>query len=258
MKNYELYKMTSNQVLKASFDKAIISIGSCEAHGNHLPEGTDTLVAYKISCQIAQHYDDILVLPPITIGYSAHYDTFPFTLTLSYDTTIRVLYDTIESVLRNKINKIIIINGHDGNIAPIEIASRQIKENYPDARIITLPEWWVTAGKLLPKDTFEVWDGLGHAGEGESSIMYYYYPEWCEPELATSVLPDNLPPHVDVKWDFAEITDTGQTGDATKGTAEKGKKMNDILIKSMIEAIDYLNERNWNYNTKDHSSTKLK
>lgn len=249
--------MTANQVIKGDFDKAIISIGSCEAHGYHLPLGTDTLVAYKLACEVAKNYDDILVLPPIPIGYSAHYDSFPFTLTLSYDTTIKVLYDVIDSVLRNNIQKIIIINGHDGNIAPIEIASRQIKEKYPEARIIALPEWWVTAGVLLPKDTFEVWNGLDHAGEGESSIMYYYYPQWCEPDLATSVVPDNLPPYVDVKWDFAEITNTGQTGDATKATAEKGKKMHDVLVKCLIEAIDYLNEKNWNYNTTDRATSKL-
>ncbi len=258
MKKYELYKMTANQVTSGKFNKAIISIGSCEAHGGHLPEGTDTLVAYKLACQVADLYDDILVLPPIPIGYSAHYDSFPFSLTLSYNTTIDVLYDLIESVLRNKINKIIIINGHDGNIAPIEIASRKIKENYPDARIAALPEWWVIAGQLLPEDTFEVWNGLGHAGEGESSIMYYYYPEWCEPDLAKSVIPDNLPPYLDIKWDFAEITDTGQTGDATKGTAEKGYKMNEVLINCLTEAIDYLNERDWNYNTKGHAKNKLK
>lgn len=258
MKNYELYKMTSKQVQDGKFDKAIISIGSCEAHGNHLPEGTDTLVAYKLACQTAERYDDILALPPITIGYSAHYDTFPFALTLSYDTTISVLYDVMESVLNNGIKKIILINGHDGNIAPIEIASRKIKEKYPDARIVALPEWWIIAGDLLPKDTFEVWNGLGHAGEGETSIMYHYHPEWCDPELATSVIPDNLPPYLEVKWDFAEITDTAQTGDATKGTAEKGYKMNEVLINCMVEAIDYLNERDWNYNTTGHASTKLK
>lgn len=257
MKNYELYKMTTNQVLNGDFDKAIISVGSCEAHGHHLPEGTDTIVAYKLSCQIAENYDDVLVLPPITIGYSAHYDSFPFTISLGYDTITQVIYDVIESVLKNDIQKIIIINGHDGNIAPIEIATRKIKEKYKEAKMIALPEWWITAGDLLPKDTFEVWNGSGHAGEGESSIMYYYHPEWCEPELATSVIPDNLPPHVDVKWDFAEITDTGQTGDATKATAEKGEKMNDVLVNAMIEAIDYLNQVDWNYNTKNHSKTKL-
>lgn len=257
MKKFELYKMTANQVEEGNFDKVIIAAGSCEAHGRHLPEGTDSLVSYRLACEIAKNYDDILVLPPLTIGYSAHYDTFPFTLTLSYETATRVLYDVMESVLRNKINKIIIINGHDGNIAPIEIASRMIKEDYPDARIISLPEWWNTVGELLPEGTFEVWNGSGHAGEGETSIVYYYYPEYCEPELATSVVPDNLPPNVDVKWDFAEITDTGQTGDATKASKEKGELINKTLVETMMKAIDYLNDKDWNYNTTDHAKTKL-
>lgn len=178
----ELWKMTAHQVKEANFTKAIISIGSCEAHGQHIAEGCDTLVAYKLSKQIADQVDGMMVIPPITIGYSAHYDSFPFSLTLSYDTTIAVLYDTIESVLRNGINHIFIMNGHDGNIAPIEIASRKIKEKYPDAQIAALTQWWVAAGNLLPKDTFEVWDGLGHAGEGETSIAYYLFPDWCEPE----------------------------------------------------------------------------
>ncbi|MDO5714553.1 MAG: creatininase family protein [Tissierellia bacterium] len=249
MKRYELHKMTKRQVLESNFDKVIISVGSCECHGDHLPEGTDTFVSYKLACQVAEKYDDILVIPPITIGYSGHYDTFPFTLTLSYDTTILVLYDVIESILRNGIDKIIIINGHDGNIAPIEIASRKIKEKYENAKIAVLGEWWVTAGQLLPENTFEVWDGLGHGGEGESSIMYYLYPEYCDEEYATSVVPDNLPPHLDIKWDFSEITNTGQTGDATKANADKGKMMNDAIVQAVCEGIDYLNERNWDYKT---------
>ena len=45
----ELWKMTAHQVKEAHFTKAIISIGSCEAHGQHIAEGCDTLVAYKLS-----------------------------------------------------------------------------------------------------------------------------------------------------------------------------------------------------------------
>ena len=35
----ELWKMTAHQVKEANFTKAIISIGSCEAHGQHIAEG---------------------------------------------------------------------------------------------------------------------------------------------------------------------------------------------------------------------------
>jgi len=234
-------------VEKGAYDKVILAIGSCEAHGQHLAEGCDSLVAYKLSCLIAERVKGLLVLPPVTIGYSGHYDSFPFTLSLRNETMISVIFDIIESVLRNGINKVFIMNGHDGNIAAIEIASRTIKEKYPKARIASLERWWVTAAELLPAGTFEVWNGLGHAGEGETSIAYHLFPQWCEPSRATCSIPDNLPEHIEIKWDFSEITNTAQTGDATKGTAEKGKKMTDALINCVADQIRELDLRNWDY-----------
>lgn len=250
MANNELLKLTAHQVKERNFDKVILAVGSCEAHGNHLAEGTDTLVSYMLSCRIAEKVDGLLVLPPITVGYSAHYDTFPFTLTLGYDTVTQVIYDILESVLRNGITHIFIMNGHDGNIAPIEVATRKIKEKYPEAKMVSLPAWWVTAGELLPPDTFEVWDGLGHAGEGESSIAYYLYPEWNEPDQAKGFVPDSLPKYVDVKWDFAELTNCAATGDPTKATPEKGEKMTEVLVKACVEAINELDACGWDYRTK--------
>ncbi len=246
---HELMKLTSSQVMEGGYDKAILAIGSCEAHGFHLASGTDTLVSYMLSCRIADEVPGLLVLPPVTVGYSAHYDTFPFSLTLSYDTVTQVIYDLIESVLRNGISHIFLMNGHDGNIAPIEIASRKIKEKYPQARIASLPEWWVIAGKLLPEGTFEVWNGLGHAGEGESSIAYYLYPQWNQPEKAGCVVPDRLPENVDIKWDFSELTNCAMTGDATKATPEKGRLMTEALVKCVADALKELDANGWDYRT---------
>ena len=132
---HELMKLTAHQVAEGGYDKAILAIGSCEAHGQHLASGTDTLVSYMLSCKVAQRVRGLLVLPPVTVGYSAHYDAFPCSLTLSYDTITAVIYDILESCLRNGIRHIFLMNGHDGNIAPMEIASRKIKEKYPEARI---------------------------------------------------------------------------------------------------------------------------
>ncbi len=249
MANHELLKLTANQVNSASYDKAILAVGSCEAHGKHLASGTDTLISYMMACNIAEKSENLLVLPPITVGYSAHYDSFPFTMTLSYDTLIKVVYEYIESTIRNGINRIFVLNGHDGNITAIDIASRQIKEKYPDARIAVLSAWWYTVGDLLPEGTFEVWNGLGHAGEGETSLAYYLYPQWCEPDLAECVMPDNLPSKVDIMWDYSELTHNAMTGDATKGTAEKGEMMYNALSDCAIEAIANLDKCGWNYST---------
>ena len=76
----------------------------------------------------------------------------------------------------------------------------------------------------------------------------YLFPEYMEPELAGCVVP-NLPSQFEMKWDFAELTNIPMTGDATKGTAEKGKKMVDALVKSISEGIKELDKKNWDYTT---------
>lgn len=245
----EAMKMTSAAFLKNKYDKAILSVGSCECHGGHLPLANDTLVSYMLSVKVADKVDNLLVLPPVTVGYSEHYAHFPFTISLRCETLIAVLKDMLATVIENGITKIFIMNGHDGNIAPIEIAARETKMKYPGVKIASLDAWWVAAGKILPPDTFEVWDGLGHAGEGETSIALSLYPELVEMENARGVVPDHLPENIDIKWDFAELTDCGATGDPTKATAEKGKKMEDALVALVADTLKKLDETGWNYSS---------
>lgn len=245
---YVLQNMTGNQIRNARFDKAILAVGSCENHGYHLPHGTDTFVSYMLAEKVAEQVEGLLVLPPVNVGYSEHYAHFPFTLSLSQDTLIAVLKDLMRSVIKNGIKRIFIMNGHDGNIAPIEIATRAIKMEFPDVRIASLDAWWVTAGRLLPKDTFEVWDGLGHAGEGETSMALALFEELIEMEHARGVVP-NLPADVEIKWNFAELTDCGATGDPTKATKEKGKKMEEVLVRAVVQFLKDMDACDWKYNS---------
>lgn len=245
-----LQKMTGYQIKNGEkFDKAILAVGSCENHGYHLPHGTDTFVSYMLAEKVAAQVKGLLVLPPITVGVSEHYAHFPFTLSLQFETMVAVLKDVLRSVIKNGIKKIFIMNGHDGNIAPIEIATRSIKCEFPDVKIASLDAWWVTAGQLLPPDTFEVWGGLGHAGEGETSIGLALFPELVQMEHARGVVPTNLPPNVDIKWNFAELTDCGATGDPTKATAEKGRKMEEVLVQAVVRFFKDMDACDWRYNS---------
>ncbi len=246
-----LQKMTGHQYKDGpKFDKAIIAVGSCENHGFHLPFGTDTFVSSMLAEKVAEQVDGLLVLPPVNVGMSQHYAHFPFSLTLQPETLIAVLKDILESTVKNGIEKIFIMNGHDGNIAPIEIAARAIKLAHPNVKIATLDAWWVTAGKLLPADTFEVWNGLGHAGEGETSIGLALFPELIEMEYAKGVVP-NLPEHVEIKWNFAELTNTGATGDPSKATVAKGQKMVEVLVKEVVRFFREMDDRDWKYSSKE-------
>lgn len=244
----EAARMTGWDYRAGHYDKVILAVGSCENHGDHLPLGTDTLVSHKLALKVAEQVEGLLVLPPVTVGYSGHYSRFPFTISLRAETLIEVLKDILRSTIRNGIKRIFIMNGHDGNIAAIEVATREVKTEFPEAKLASLDAWWVTAGKLLPPGTFEVWDGMGHAGEGETSIALSLFGELVHMDRARGVVP-KLPPDIDIKWDFAELTDCGATGDPTKATAAKGEKMEKVLVDAVVRFFRTMDACGWVYNS---------
>ena len=228
------------------FDKAILAVGATEYHGDHLPYGTDTIVARRIAEEVAKRVNGLLVLPPIPYGMSLHYASFPIAVSLTSETLTKLLKEVFASLLSHGIRKLFIVNGHDGNIAPVEVATREFKVEHPEMKICVLEAWWNTAGELLPKGTFEVWDGLGHAGEGETSIMLAINPKLVEMKYAKGVVPE-LPSHVQIKWVFEELTPYGATGDPSKATKEKGEKMMKALIDHVASFIEEMDKKGWTY-----------
>lgn len=237
-------KMTGHQYRSSKVDKVIIGIGSFENHGDHMPFGTDALISNMLAERVAEQVEGLMVLPPVNYGFSAHYNQFPFVVSLSAETITRVIKEILLEIIRNGVTRIVIMNGHDGNIAPIELAAREVKVMHPEAVIASLNDWWVAAGKIVPKDTFEVWDGLGHAGEGETSMGLALFPELMQMEHARGVVPV-MPEHVDVKWCFNELTDTGATGDPSVGTVAKGKLMEKAVVDVLVNFIKEMDRNDW-------------
>ena len=240
----EVQHLNAADYRNAPFDKVILPLGSLESHGDHLPFGTDAMTAHLLALGIASRIPKTAVLPPVSYGMSEHYKEFSFTVSLKPETETAIIRDILESVQREGIRKVFILNGHDGNIPSIEIASRSVKIAHPEMRIVSLDAWWNTLSQLLPPDFFEVWNGLGHGGEGEMSIGLALFPELCNLLNARGVVPD-LPPYVDVKWKFSEITDCGASGDPTKGSLEKGIRIRDTLLDAIAGVIRTLDEQDW-------------
>ncbi len=236
-------RMTGHE-FKEGYNKAVLAVGSTEYHGEHLPYGTDTLVSEHIATEVAKRVKGMLMLPPIPYGMSAHYSNFPIAISLSTETLMRVLREVFNSLRKHGLNRLIIVNGHDGNIPAIEAATNEYRADHPEFKMAVLSAWWVTAGQLVPEGTFEVWGGLGHAGEGETSMMLSVDPSLVDMGKARGVLPD-LPKHVDWKWTFDEITLYGVTGDPTKATTEKGAAMNDALVKLLVDLVNELDAKEW-------------
>lgn len=246
---FKLQELNQHTFLEKKVDKAILATGSMESHGEHLPFGTDTLVCYDIACAVAERLENTVVAPPLWYGMSLHYQHKPMCVSLTSETLIRVITEVMESCIRWGICKIVVINGHDGNIAPIEIAARDVKVAHPNIGLAVLDAWWVTAGALVPKDTFEVWEGLGHGGEGETSIALAMFPELVDMGRAKGMIPE-MDAHVKLFWNFGELTDHGASGAPEKATAEKGKKMKDVLVEYVTGFIRRMDAQGWKYATK--------
>ena len=237
-------RMTGHEYQIKNYDKAVLAVGSTEYHRQHLPYGTDTLVSEHIATEVSKQVKGMLMLPPIPYGMSAHYSEFPLAISLRTETLMHVLFEIFDSLRKHGINRLLIVNGHDGNIPAIEAATNEYRTHHPEFKILVLSSWWVTAGVLVPEGTFEVWNGLGHAGEGETSMMLRVDPSLVDMSRAQGVVPD-LPEHVEWKWSFNEITPYGVTGDPTKATPEKGRRMNDALVNLLVEQVKMLDEKNW-------------
>jgi len=228
--------LTARDYREKPFSTVILPLGSLESHGPHLPFGTDTLTAYEIALEVAGRVPGTIVLPPLPYGMSEHYRDFSFTVSLKPATETAVIGDILESLYREGIRHVFLMNGHDGNIPPIEIAAREAKVAHPDLVIVGIDAWWNMIGDLLPENFFDAWNGLGHGGEGELSIALALFPGLCQPEHAQGIVPD-LPPHLDVWWLFSEITTTCASGDPTQASREKRLFMKEALVNAIVTAL---------------------
>jgi creatinine amidohydrolase len=248
MKTVKLEELNQDSFVEARIDKVILAFGSTESHGGHLPFGCDTFVSYEIALLTARRLTHTVVAPPLWFGMSEHYAHQPMCISLSDESLISVIREILESLIRWGVGKVLIINGHDGNIAAIDIATRRIKVDHPDFKVAVLSAWWVTAGNLVPADTFEAGDGLGHGGEGETSMGLAVFPHLCNMAAAKGMVPE-VDDNVSLVWNFAELTDFGATGSPELASAEKGEKMKTALVDCLVDFVHKMDTLNWRYPT---------
>lgn len=228
---------------------AIVSFGSLESHGWHCCLGPDYFVPTEVACRAARKLDKVVAVPCLPYGASDHYNDYPLSVSLRFETVIAVAEDVLESLIAHGITHIYILNGHDGNIPAIEIAARKVKARRREAKILFLPAWWDKVGPLMG-DRFEVWNGLGHGGEGETSIMMATRPELVDLQYAEPQVPDKviaMGEKANIIWNIAEVSKTGATGDPTKASIEKGNQMMEILVDLVVGAIEQMRRSGWKY-----------
>lgn len=155
----------------------IIPLGSIEQHGVQLPLGTDSLSAIEICKAIAKRTNS-LVLPITWVGYSEHHMGFKGTITFSQDTLSRVIMDTIKSLSRHGLKRILFVNFHGGNKDVLHFAVKESSKKYK-VNIITDSQEPEDPDAFTTLKNFDM-----HAGLGETAFMLNLFPELVDIDKA--------------------------------------------------------------------------
>jgi len=155
---------------------AIVPVGATEAHGPHLPLGTDVIIAEAMAREGARLLDaagvSSLLLPSLAYTSAGYAAGFPGTISIRPETTTLLLVDIAASLSRHGIGTIALANAHlePGHVASLHDAVARtsgVKMVFPD---VTRKPW---ASRL----TDEFKSGACHAGQYEGSIVMAERPD---------------------------------------------------------------------------------
>ena len=242
-------ELTSPEVAALDRERTVLvlPIGSVEQHGNHMPLGTDTLLAHSVSLAAAKTAGDVVVLPPPWYGFSAHHMRFAGSVTLRAETLMAVCEDIVASLVRHGFRRILIVNGHGGNGGVIDVlASTLGHKHYGAARIATLT-YFALARDAIARLRQSQAGGMGHACEFETSMIQHVRADLVKLDRAETTYPDPGSAYlttdligaqaVRVYHDFADLSPSGTLGDPSLASPEAGAQFFSASAEALADLI---------------------
>ena len=232
----------------------LLVLGSMEQHGPHLPVGTDSFLGYEVCRRAAEIVpDDVLLLPPLYFGVSGHHMDFPGTIAIGSINYINYVVDICMSLAEHGFKKILLVSGHGGNVQAMNTVIREVASR-TDAILAGIMYFSLITDELRQLRESEI-GGIGHSCEAETSMMLHVKPELVKMDLARkdgileSDLLDSVPHDPNKRIvaffiePFSKWTETGIIGDATKGSADKGRVWINAAAEKLAEFIKQFRAR---------------
>lgn len=170
----------------------LLPLGSHEDQGPHAPMG-DYLVAERLAEKIAARASEqgvrTLVAPVLPFGGADFFGSMPGGIALSQGTLKSVLDDMLACLLRHGLERLVIVNGHAGNVQPIHDATQAVYR----ARRILIPSFylWRIAYGLLPGilGAEKAARAGGHGADPLTSVTMHVFPDRIRPDLVPAPAP---------------------------------------------------------------------
>ncbi len=215
---------------------AVMPLAAIEQHGPHLPVGVDAMIAEGFVQRCAEALPEhvpVTILPVQQVCKSNEHIGFPGTLTVRWETVIQSWLEIGESLSRAGIRKLLMITSHGGNVAPMDIAARELRTSHGMLVVTT------SFGRLGTWQ--EIYD-YGpvitdiHGGNAETSLMLVFRPDLVDMAKAKSFDSaqtgmkekySHLGFHssnANIAWASEDLNREGVVGDASAASAEKGEE----------------------------------
>jgi creatinine amidohydrolase len=229
-------------IASKKWDVVVLPFGATEPHNVHMPYATDIYQVEQVgrqACERAYHKGaNVLLLPAMPFGVNTNHLQVPGALALSVTPTtlLKVLADLTDALSRQGIRKMVLLNGHGGNeLKPLT------RELYHNTKIfLCVCDWYRVAADQYASIFAKPGE---HADEMETSMGMAFFPQLMKPAVPGSgaARPARFEA---IRRGWVSITrpwhlltaDTG-VGDPGAGTAEKGRKLMEIVAERLGEFL---------------------
>src|SRR5215211_8019444 len=119
-------------------DRAVLPLGSTEQHA-YLSLSVDSILSERVSLAAAEPLG-VPVFPALAYGITPAFRAYPGTLTLRIETYLRVVRDLLDSLAASGFRRIVLVNGHGGNIPAQGLVGEWLAD-HPGLRV-RFHNWW--------------------------------------------------------------------------------------------------------------------
>ena len=220
-------------------DTVVVSFGSTEQHGRHLPLGTDAVLGDEIGWRLADRLEAFLA-PTVRFGCSEHHLAFSGTISIGEETFGRIVVDVVASLSVHGFRRIVLLPTHGGNFKPLAEAVAKI-EPAEGVRILAFTDLGAlvsTAFKSSRAFGVDAAKSGAHSGEWETSLMLTLRPDQVKMDWAAEGFVGDLSEIMLKVFDGIQNLDqNGVLGDPRPATAEAGKKYLEDIIEFLYRWV---------------------
>jgi creatinine amidohydrolase len=231
------------EALRAAAPIVLLPVGSTEAHGPHLPLGTDAILSDELALRAAAALDSdgrtTLIAPTLAYAITDYAAEFAGTISLSAATATALVAEVCGGLQSQGFSRVCLVNSHlePAHVTSLKEACARAKEKSGHA--VAFPDQLEKRWARTLTDEYK--RGACHAGSYETSLVLAARPALVRDEIRRALgdKPIDLARAMkEGKRTFGEAgADQAYFGDPASATVEEGNDIYARLVAMIVATV---------------------